>query len=74
MAATNWTIIKRRKDNGKILLVELTAKWTYKTAVGIAQESIDNEHYDLVCVVESNKIMLNDEKIQENNDTVYNTK
>ena len=38
MAATNWTIIRRDKKTGKILISELTSKWTYKTALGIATE------------------------------------
>ena len=29
MAATNWTIITRRKDNGKVVTFPLLSKWTY---------------------------------------------
>ena len=57
MAATNWTIIKRNKATNQIVLSNLESKWTYKTAIGIAIESNCNEIYDLVCVVETNKIM-----------------
>ena len=38
MAATNWTVIRRDKKTGKLLISELTSKWTYKTALGIATE------------------------------------
>lgn len=68
MAATNWTVIRRDKKTGKILISELTSKWTYKTALGIAMEGTIKTNFDLVCVIESSKIMLNDEKIQENNE------
>ena len=40
MAATNWTIVMRNKKTEKVLLRNLEAKWTYKTAIGIAKESI----------------------------------
>ena len=62
MAVTNWTIIRKRKDNNKIYISKLRTKWTYKTALGIAKESTDNEAFELVCVVETNKIMLRDDK------------
>ena len=68
MAATNWTVIRREKETGKILISELTSKWTYRTALGIAIEGTIKENFDLVCVIESSKIMLNDEKIQKNNE------
>lgn len=68
MAATNWTVIRRDKKTGKILINELVSKWTYKTALGIAKEGTIRENFDLVCVIESSKIMLNDEKIQKNNE------
>lgn len=62
MAATNWTIIRKRKDNNKIHISELSAKWTYKTALGIAQESTDTEAFEIICVVETSKILLNNDK------------
>lgn len=66
MAATNWTIIRRKKESNEMLTCELESKWTYKTALGIAIESNDNKVYELVCVVETNKIMLkNDKKEKE---------
>lgn len=68
MAATKWTVIRRDKKTGKILISELISKWTYKTALGIATEGTIKENFDLVCVVESSKIMLNDEKNQKNNE------
>lgn len=60
MATTNWTIIRKNKKNGEIHLTYLQSKWTYKTAVGIAQEATKDEH-ELVCVVETSKIMLNND-------------
>jgi hypothetical protein len=62
MAATNWTIITRRKDNGKIVAFPLLSKWTYKTAVAIANESTDTDTFEIICVVETNKIMLKNDK------------
>lgn len=66
MAATNWTIITRRKDNGTVVTFPLLSKWTYKTAVAIANESTDTNTFEIICVVESSKIMLKDEKDPEN--------
>lgn len=62
MAATNWTIITRTKDNEKIVTFPLLSKWTYKTAVAIANESIDTNTFEIVCVVETNKIMIKNDK------------
>lgn len=62
MAATNWTIIRRNKMSGKIVMCNLESKWTYKTALGIAIESNINETHELICVVETSKILLKDEK------------
>ncbi len=66
MAATNWTVIRRNKKNGAIVMCNLEAKWTYKTALGIAIESNINETHELVCVVETSKILLKNEKNSEN--------
>ena len=66
MAATNWTVIRRNKTNDKIVMYNLEAKWTYKTALGIATESNINETHELVCVVETSKILLKNEKNSEN--------
>lgn len=66
MAATNWTIIRKNKKNEHILIYNLESKWTYKTALGIAIESNIDETYELICVVETNKIMIKDEKKTEN--------
>ena len=38
MAATNWTVIRRNKMSGKIVMSNLESKWTYKIALGIATE------------------------------------
>ena len=62
MAATNWTIIKKGKDNNKIHISELSTKWTYKTALGIAKEGTDTEVFELICVIETSKILLNNDK------------
>ena len=52
MAATNWTIITRRKDNGKIVTFPLLSKWTYKTAIAIANETMDTNTFEIICIVE----------------------
>lgn len=65
MAATNWTIIKRNKATNRIILFDLESKWTYKTAVGIATELNNDETNELVCVVETNKIMIKNDKKEE---------
>lgn len=66
MAATNYTIVRRNIRTNTILLDELTNKWTYKQALAIAKESA-TDAFELVCVIESNKIMLKDEKENEKN-------
>lgn len=66
MAATNYTIVSKNKKNNTILLDELEYKWTYKQALAIAKEST-TEPFELVCVIESSKIMLKDEKENEKN-------
>ena len=65
MAATNWTIIKREKETNQIKIYNLDKKWTYKTAIGIASELNNNEIYELVCIVETNKIMIKNDKEKE---------
>lgn len=65
MAATNWTVIRRNKKSGHIVMCNLESKWTYKTALGIATESNINETHDLICVIETSKILLKDEKKSE---------
>lgn len=65
MAATNWTIIKREKVTNQIEIKDLDKKWTYKTAIGIATELNNNEIYELVCIVETNKIMTKNDKKEE---------
>lgn len=66
MAATNYTIVRKNKKNNTILLDELANKWTYKQALAIAKESA-TDAFELVCIIESNKIMLKDEKENEKN-------
>lgn len=70
MAATNWTIIKRNKATNQIVIFNLEAKWTYKTAIGIATELNNNEINELVCIVETSKIMIKNEKENEKNCTL----
>lgn len=65
MAATNWTIIARRKDNGVVMTFPLLSKWTYKTAVAVAKESMDTITFEIICVVETNKIMIKNDKKEE---------
>lgn len=65
MAATNWTIITRRKDNGIVVTFPLLSKWTYKTAVAIANESTDTNTFEIICIVETSKVMLKNEKKTE---------
>ena len=65
MAATNWKIITKRKDSGKVVTFPLLSKWTYKTAVAIANESTDTNTFEIICIVETNKIMLKDDKEKE---------
>lgn len=62
MAATNWTIIRREKGTNEMTTCKLESKWTYKTALGIAIESNDDEVDELVCVVETSKMMPKNEK------------
>ena len=65
MAITNWTIITKRKDNERVVTFPLLSKWTYKTAVAIAKETMDTSTFEIICVVETNKIMLKDDKEKE---------
>ena len=48
-----------------MLTSNLESKWTYKTALGIAIESNNDETHELVCVVETNKMMPKNEKESE---------
>lgn len=65
MAATNWTIIRREKATNQMVVFNLGSKWTYKTALGIAIEANNDEIYELVCVVETNKMMPKNDKKTE---------
>lgn len=65
MAETNWSIIKRNKKTNQIVIANLVKKWTYKMAIAIASELNDYETDELVCVVETNKIMLKNDKEEE---------
>ena len=65
MATTNWTIIKRNKATNRIILFDLESKWTYKTAIGIATELNNDEIDELVCIIETNKIMIKNDKKEE---------
>lgn len=65
MAATNWTIVTRRNDDNVMDLFPLTTKMTYKTALAIANETIKSETFELVCIVETSKVMLKNDKEEE---------
>lgn len=65
MAATNWTVIKRNKKNHEIMFQDLKEKCTYKTAATIAKLITDNIEHELICVIETNKIMLKNDKEEE---------
>jgi hypothetical protein len=67
MAATNWTVIVKNKKTEKAVLINLVSKWTYKQALAIAKESLIDETHDLICIVETSKILLKDEKENEKN-------
>ena len=62
MAATNWTIVTKRNEDNQVDLFPLTTKMTYKTALAIANETIKSESFELICVVETSKILLKNEK------------
>lgn len=62
MAVTNWTIVTKRSDDNVTDLFPLTTKMTYKTALAIAKETIKSETFELICVVETSKILLENEK------------
>lgn len=65
MAATNWTVIKRNKATNQIVIYNLENKWTYKTAVGIATELNNNDINDLICIVETSKIIKNEKETKK---------
>ena len=68
MAATNYTVIVKNKKTERIVLIDLTSKWTYKQALAIAKEThAKNDTHELVCVIETNKILLKNEKENEKN-------
>lgn len=68
MAATNYTVIVKNKATERIVLIDLTAKWTYKQALAIAKEAnAKDDTQELVCVIETNKILLKNEKENEKN-------
>lgn len=68
MAATNYTVIVKNKATERVVLIDLTAKWTYKQALAIAKEThAKNGTHELICVIETSKILLKDEKENEEN-------
>ena len=68
MAATNYTVIVKNKATERIVLIDLTSKWTYKQALAIAKETnAKNDAHELICVIETNKILLKNEKENEEN-------
>lgn len=66
MAATNWTAIFRETKEGIITFTNYKSKMTYKTALAVAKESMDDDpNFELVCVVETHKVMLKNDKEEE---------
>jgi len=66
MAATNWTAIFRETKEGIIAFTNYKSKMTYKTALTIAKESMDDDpNFDLVCIVETSKVMIKNDKEEE---------
>lgn len=62
MAATNWTVIRKNKKNHEIMIQNLKEKCTYKTAAAVAQLITNHDEHELVCIVETNKILLRNDK------------
>ena len=68
MAATNYTVIVRNKETERTVLINLTSKWTYKQALAIAKEAhVKEDTHELICVIETNKILLKNEEEDEKN-------
>ena len=68
MAATNYTVIAKNKETERVVLTNLLSKWTYKQALAIAQEANKKSStHDLICVIETSKILLKDEKENKKN-------
>lgn len=66
MAATKYTVIVKNKETERVLLINLSSKWTYKQALAIAQETHrKSDTHELICVIETSKILLKDEKEDE---------
>ena len=55
----------QEEKNGTVVTFPLLSKWTYKTAVAIANESTDTSMFEIICVVETNKIMIKNDKKEE---------
>lgn len=62
MATTNWTVIRRNKKNHEIMTQNLKEKCTYKTAAAVAKLITNNDEHELVCIVETNKILLREDE------------
>ena len=62
MAVTNWTVIKRNRMNHEIMTQNLNEKCTYKTAVAVAKLITNHIEQELVCIVETNKMLLRNDK------------
>lgn len=62
MAVTNWTVIRKNKKNHEIMIQNLKEKCTYKTAAAVAKLITNHVEHELVCIVETNKILLKDDK------------
>ena len=68
MSATNYTVIAKNKETERVVLTNLLSKWTYKQALAIAKESEKkSDTHELICVIETSKILLKNEKENEKN-------
>lgn len=65
MATTNWSVIRRNKKNHEIMIQDLNEKCTYKTAAAVAKLITNHVEHELVCIVETNKILLRNDKEEQ---------
>lgn len=73
MAATKFSVIKKNKNTGELLIINYAGEWTYKTALAIAQEAnreFNEEGWVIVCVVETKKLYPNENEKTEKNQKI----
>lgn len=73
MAITKFSVIKRSKDNGELLITEINREYTYKMAVEIAKFSTE-KNWELIAVIETWKLYPNETKENKKNINMDNTK